>query len=52
MYLGYIIEVGDSEEFFNRRLNTYTNICIEEVSDLKEVDKGHFIVCHNWQGIN
>jgi len=97
MYLGSIIEVGDSKELFNRRLHPYTqalisaiptsnpliranriilegdvpspsnppngckfhtrckyctNICKEQVPDLKEVGKGYFIACHNWQAIN
>lgn len=97
MYLGSIIEIGDSEELFNKRLHPYTkslisaipttnpllrtnriilegdvpspsnppsgckfhtrckyctNICKEDVPALKEVDKGYFVACHNWESIN
>ncbi|MDR3595729.1 oligopeptide/dipeptide ABC transporter ATP-binding protein [Clostridium sp.] len=97
MYLGSIIEIGDSGELFNKRLHPYTKslisaipttnpllrtnriilegdvpspsnppngckfhtrckyctkICTEEVPALKEVDKGYFVACHNWQAIN
>lgn len=97
MYLGSIIEIGDSEELFNRRLHPYTkslisaipsanpllrtnriilegdvpspsnppngckfhtrckyctNICKEEVPELREVDKEYFVACHNWEAIN